>query len=273
MTTSLGPNQWSGWEQDVLTAAGLKVTKSNVAFLAAWGADEHSGTSPPSYFNPLNVTGYKNASGSINTYGTNSINGDGVQSYATKQQGVAATVAFLNMPNYTAVKAALASGNPVGYLIKSPIPAGQTEPALVTAVRTWNTQSFANTLAKAYNDWHSGGTLDKIGGAVGGAVTGAAGAVGGAASGVATGVGDALHPGRTAERAANAVAGSVGGAITGAVSDVEHAALRGLLYFVFTVGSFGLVVLAISRMTSSSGIGGRVGGGPGAAAAFGDVPF
>lgn len=125
-------NAFPNWAQDVLRAIGAPVTKANVNFLNNWHAHEGSNASN----NPLNVTGYAPIPVTV---GTGSINGDGVQNYATAHQGVQATAAFLNMPNYASIKAALQSGDPTTYTY--------SHAEVIGALGTWGSHSFANWFA------------------------------------------------------------------------------------------------------------------------------
>lgn len=129
------PNWWPGWEAAALQAAHLPATGANVTFLANWHTYEGSTAAN----NPLNVTADK---AKPVTVGTSAINKQGVQNYATRQQGAAATAAFLGMPNYTAIRAALASGDPYAYVAKSH---GNLQ-SVVDQLATWGSRSFAVVL-------------------------------------------------------------------------------------------------------------------------------
>lgn len=130
------PNAWPGWEKQVLAAAGLPDTPQNETFLANWHAAEGSNAKN----NPLNTTGY--APLPI-TVGYSSLNAQGVQNYATTRQGAQATAAFFHMPNFTAILAALRSGDPYSYATKST----QNTRDVAGALAKWGSVSFAQRFA------------------------------------------------------------------------------------------------------------------------------
>ena len=132
------PNAWPGWAQQVLSAIGAPQTAQNVGFLASWHAYEGSNASN----NPLNVTAYAPIPVTVGTV----INGGGpaahagVQSYSSSAQGVGATAAFLRMPNYTSILAALKSGNPSAYIVNDPTVVGQ--------IQKWGSGTFASHITQ-----------------------------------------------------------------------------------------------------------------------------
>lgn len=113
---------WPGWEQDVLRAIGAPLTAANVRFLSGWHAYELSNCTN----NPLNTT---------LSYGASTrCNAAGVQSYPSKMAGTEATARTLLNGNYSALVAALRSGDPYR----------ADHPEQVAAdLRTWGTPNFA----------------------------------------------------------------------------------------------------------------------------------
>lgn len=88
------PNQWSGWEQQLLQELGAPVNSATVGFLSAWGSMEGSDYS----YNPLNITAP----------------GQGVQDFSSPQAGIEATANFMQH-GYQSIITALQSGNPWNY--------------------------------------------------------------------------------------------------------------------------------------------------------------
>ena len=93
---------WSGWEQQLLRALGVPVTKTNVSSLAEWQRRE-GGTAA---FNPLNTTQPAPGAGNYNSVG--------VRNYRSLQQGLNATVRTLRNGRYDDILQALGSNQPLG---------------------------------------------------------------------------------------------------------------------------------------------------------------
>jgi hypothetical protein len=87
-----------GWSTDLLSALGLPVTSENLRALEAWV--EAEGTDAA--FNPLATTQAMP--------GATNFNSVGVKSYASYQDGLAATVRTLTNGRYEGILAALARG-------------------------------------------------------------------------------------------------------------------------------------------------------------------
>lgn len=132
LPTSSYPNAWQGWEADVLRAAGLPVTAANMIFLANWHLREGSAAAN----NPLNTTAYRPVPVTV---GYKTLNSAGVQYYASAKQGAEATAAFLKMPNFTAIHAALASGDPYHYIAQT----NGNRSSVVAQLAKWGSSSFA----------------------------------------------------------------------------------------------------------------------------------
>lgn len=207
------------WQTAVLDAIGAPKTKSNVDFLTSWHAFEQSNATN----NPLNTTAYAPTPATV---GTGAINNAGVQNYASPSAGVAATAAFLQMPNYSGILSALRSGDATGAAL-SP-----THTITIQAeLRKWGSVSFANNIAGG-----SGGTAAPVGGDF-----------------------------STVGQAASNAASSVGGAVSNAFGDLNpvkwvkdlttwasHEAIVGGLYVVLSLAALALFVLAIMRAGNAS---------------------
>lgn len=121
-------NTFSGWETAVLGGLGVTPTKQDIAWLDAWHLTEESGAS----FNPLNTT--------LIEPGATSFNSAGVRNYPSAKVGAQATVSTLEGSAYTPIVAALRSGDPVLYSVKSNV----NDVALRNALDTWGSHSFAS---------------------------------------------------------------------------------------------------------------------------------
>ena len=107
--TPTGQNQLV-WSEAILTALGAPLTDANITSLGYWMQNEAG--SPPSGIvganNPINVS--TPADGGVPIQD----DGDGVtflQSYPTVQDGIAATVSYLNRPDFAQILAALKQGS------------------------------------------------------------------------------------------------------------------------------------------------------------------
>lgn len=130
-----GSNAWPGWEIMVLHDLGAPTSKDNIAFLDLWQQFENS----KAQNNPLNLTGPS---------GTGSINSDGVQNYATREQGAKYTAQ--NITHYPTLYKMLKSNNVKGTLLGSTdIIHGKLSPLshLVDDLRKWGSKSFADQLS------------------------------------------------------------------------------------------------------------------------------
>jgi hypothetical protein len=107
--TPTGQNQLV-WSEAMLTALGAPLTNANITSLGYWMQNEAG--RPPSGIvganNPINVS--TPADGGVPIQD----DGDGVtflQSYPTVQDGIAATVSYLNRPDFAQILAALKAGD------------------------------------------------------------------------------------------------------------------------------------------------------------------
>lgn len=104
------------WAKDFLTALGAPVTSGNMQFVYDWELAEGGGGK----YNPLNqgpVPGHSELTTTGSQYG------GGAADYASYNAGIQGAVDYVNMPNYTAVKAALMNNDPAAArsaLIQSP---------------------------------------------------------------------------------------------------------------------------------------------------------
>lgn len=104
------------WAQDLLESMGAPVSAGNVQFIYDWEVSEGGGGK----YNPLNqgpVPGHPELTTTGSQYG------GGAADFASYQAGIQGAVDYLNMPNYTAVKAAIMNNDPVAArsaLIASP---------------------------------------------------------------------------------------------------------------------------------------------------------
>jgi hypothetical protein len=90
----------------VLSALPRPVVTDNLVSMVAWATAEGGGVGEENeaHFNPLNTTQALN--------GSYAINADGVQSYASAADGLAATIETLRYPAYAGILAALANEAP-----------------------------------------------------------------------------------------------------------------------------------------------------------------
>lgn len=93
---------WQGWEQQLLRALGVPVTRTNVNSLAEWQRRE-GGTAT---HNPLNTTQSAPGAGKYNSVG--------VRNYNSVQQGLQATVKTLKNGHYGDILGALRASQPLG---------------------------------------------------------------------------------------------------------------------------------------------------------------
>lgn len=104
------------WAKNLLKADGAPDTPANEQFIYDWEKSEGGGGK----YNPLNqgpVPGHPELTTTGSQYG------GGAADYANYQAGIQGAVDYLNMPNYTAVQAALKAGNAAeakAALIRSP---------------------------------------------------------------------------------------------------------------------------------------------------------
>jgi hypothetical protein len=94
------------WAVDLLTRLGnTQPTAATVAFVVAWTLAEDSGMGAFARNNPLNTTqeGFS---------ATGAINEDGVKGYATREDGLNATVQTLSYGYYTEIVAGLQTNDP-----------------------------------------------------------------------------------------------------------------------------------------------------------------
>lgn len=104
------------WAKDLLSADGAPDTPGNEQFIYDWEESEGGGGK----YNPLNqgpVPGHPELTTTGSQYG------GGAADYASYAAGIQGAVDYLNMPNYTAVQAALKANDPVqarNALIQSP---------------------------------------------------------------------------------------------------------------------------------------------------------
>lgn len=104
------------WAQDLLELIGAPVTAGNVQFIYDWEVSEGGGGK----YNPLNQGPVPNHP-ELTT--TGSQYGGGAADFASYQAGLQGASDYLNMPNYTAVKAAIMNNDPTAArsaLINSP---------------------------------------------------------------------------------------------------------------------------------------------------------
>lgn len=93
------------WDEALLVALGVPVTKQNRRFLRGWQRWEGGHTNNDAKFNWLNTT--KKTPGAVA-----SINSVGVKAYRSFDDGIAATVETLRNGRYQDILDALGSGNP-----------------------------------------------------------------------------------------------------------------------------------------------------------------
>lgn len=126
-------NAWPGWEVMVLHDLGAPTSKDNIFFLDTWHKYELSKAKN----NPLNLTGPS---------GTGSINSDGVQNYATREQGAKYTAQ--NISHYPTIYKMLKSDNVKGTLLGHSTFGGLSSlQHLVTDLNKWGSHSFADSLS------------------------------------------------------------------------------------------------------------------------------
>lgn len=105
-TTPNGLTGGNGWVNNILDGIGAPKSFNNQNKLTAWNNCEGNvaGHSGLGINNPFNVTAdsYQPA-----THGTNAVNSDGVQSFATMSAGIQGNVAKLNEPFAGAIKSNL----------------------------------------------------------------------------------------------------------------------------------------------------------------------
>jgi hypothetical protein len=92
------------WAEQLCRALGAPVTASNVQFIYNWERSEGGGGA----YNPLNQGPVPGDPALTNT---GQQFGGGAAGFVSWQAGLAGAVAYLNMPNYAAVKQALMGGN------------------------------------------------------------------------------------------------------------------------------------------------------------------
>jgi len=95
------------WAEDLLKAIGAPVTEGNKQFIYDWEVSEGGGGK----YNPLNqgpVPSQPKLTSTGQQYG------GGAADYVSWQAGLQGAAAYLNMPNYSAVLAALKANNPQG---------------------------------------------------------------------------------------------------------------------------------------------------------------
>ena len=105
-TASLAINGPQDFAVVLLRALGDPVTPQNTQAIVAWCQREGGGWGNVARFNPLNT--------SMKMPGSHAINGDGVQSYTSWNEGLTATVATLHGGSYRGILAALRAGSSVG---------------------------------------------------------------------------------------------------------------------------------------------------------------
>lgn len=132
-TQNVGANAWPGWDIMVLHDLGAPTSKDNIAFLDLWQQYEQSKAKN----NPLNLTGPS---------GTGSINSDGVQNYATREQGAKYTAD--NIAHYPTIYKMLKSDNVKGTLLgHSTFGSTSSLQHLVTDLQKWGSDTFAAKLS------------------------------------------------------------------------------------------------------------------------------
>jgi hypothetical protein len=104
------------WAQNFLKALGAPVTAGNEQFVYDWEQSEGGGGA----YNPLNQGPVP---GNSSLTSTGSQYGGGAADYVSYAAGIQGSVDYLNMSNFTSIKAALMANNPTGAkqaLIDSP---------------------------------------------------------------------------------------------------------------------------------------------------------
>ena len=132
---NMGPNAWTGWEEDVIGYLGVPNTKENIEFLDVWQQFEHSNA----HNNPLNLT---------KPTGIATINSAGVQSYSTAAQGALYTANNIkNSGYYPTIYAALQSGKPLDiFVLHKGDPNKQL--AIIKELRKWGSGTYADYLSQ-----------------------------------------------------------------------------------------------------------------------------
>lgn len=91
------------WASALLTRLGEPATDANVSAITAWESAEGGNWNNTAHYNPLNTTYVEP--------GSSTMNGSGVRSYSSWDQGLAATVATLQEAPYTGILDALLPGD------------------------------------------------------------------------------------------------------------------------------------------------------------------
>jgi len=123
------PQAPAGWEDALLGLIHAPDTQANKVFLDTWHSFELSGATN----NPLNTTQPEPGATDFNTVG--------VKNYPTASIGEQATATTLFNGYYPDLDKALASGNPVNYLLAN-------EPKVAANLRKWGSGTFADALDK-----------------------------------------------------------------------------------------------------------------------------
>lgn len=109
----------------MLSGLGVPVSDTNVSTLLRW--QKHEGGKV--HFNPLNTTMKMNR-------GETNFNSAGVKNYPDFLTGVQATVKTLKLNYY----------KPIVDALRQELPSWKGVPGIVTALNTWGTTNYANTL-------------------------------------------------------------------------------------------------------------------------------
>ncbi len=117
------------WARDLLTRMDYPVNQANMTAVIAWQYAEGGHFANSAKFNPLNTT--------KTWLGAESMNSVGVKAYDNYEEGMAATIATLELPYYKGVRAALKEGDSSRQVIDAVVdsPWGTTGLALATLPR------------------------------------------------------------------------------------------------------------------------------------------
>lgn len=118
-TTSPSANS-TAYFSDVLKGLGIKPTGADINFLNSWAHREGV---------PQNIDAYNLLGTTLPVNGSHGTNAPGVQDYGSYADGVQALTKMLSQGNFTGIRSALASGNPVAH---------QGDPALQQEFSSWS---------------------------------------------------------------------------------------------------------------------------------------
>lgn len=131
------------WASDLLGSLGDKATGPDEQFIENWLPRE--GTAAVN--NPMATT-LGSAQSGVSVPGSTNFNSEGVQNYPTYASGLGATKSTLQEPRYSAIAAALKSGNPYTY---------PNQGALESEFTTWSGSGYTGVTSGTSPDYVSPG--------------------------------------------------------------------------------------------------------------------